>query len=188
MPSPVSIKHSEPHAHAIGWLSYCRAATPNVRAGGSGTVRLDMQNEFQPDVSLLIEPECGGQTRVSKEGYVEGAPELVVEVARSSVGIDLHDKLRAYLRNGVREYIVWRVDDGALDWFVLREGRYEPLAPAADGICRSEVFPGLWLDSAALLRGDFAAVRKAAEQGLASPEHAQFAARLQEAAAKAAQK
>jgi hypothetical protein len=108
---------------------------------------------------------------------------LVAEVARSSVSIDLHNKLNAYRRNGVREYIVWRVEDRTIDWFVLREGRYEPLAPSADGLHRSEVLPGLCLDAAALLRGDLMVVFQAVQRGLDSPEHAAFVSRLRQAAA-----
>jgi hypothetical protein len=108
---------------------------------------------------------------------LEGAPELVVEVAASTASYDLHDKLNAYRRNGVREYIVWRVGDGEVDWFVLRGGRYERLSPGGDGVHRSEVFPGLWLDTGALVRGDLARVHKVLDGGLASLEHATFATR-----------
>ena len=98
-------------------------------------------------------------------------------VAASSASYDLYDKLNAYRRNGVREYLAWRVDDRELDWFVLRGGRYERLAPGEDGIHRSEIFPGLWLDAATLVRGDLARVHAVLAEGLASPGHAAFAAR-----------
>jgi len=132
----------------------------------------------QPDAFLIIEAERGGQARIDDDGYVAGAPELIMEVAASSASYDLHDKMNAYRRNGVREYLVWRVFDAAIDWFVLREGRYEPLAPAADGITRSEVFPGLWLDAAALTRRDMASVVRVLQRGLASPEHTAFVEQL----------
>lgn len=109
-------------------------------------------------------------------------PELVAEVAASSVSYDLHDKLRSYQRNGVREYLVWRVWDSAIDWFVLREGQFEPLSPTGPGHYQSEIFPGLWLDLNALLRGDVARVLTVLQQGVASPEHAAFIASLQAAA------
>lgn len=182
MPSPVSNEHAEPHFNVIGWLAFYRAATPGISGGDNGTVRLDLDNEPQPDAFLRILAEHGGQSRVDEDGYVSEAPELVAEVARSSVSIDLHAKLNAYRRNGVREYLVWRVEDGTIDWFILREGRYEPLAAAADGLYRSEVLPGLWLDAAALLRGDLLAVFQVVQRGLDSPEHAAFVRRLQEAA------
>jgi Uma2 family endonuclease len=159
MPSPVSNEHAQPHFDVIGWLAYYRAATPGISGGDNGTLRLDLDNEPQPDAFLRILSEHGGQTRVDEDGYVSGAPELVAEVARSSVSIDLHTKLQAYRRNGVREYLVWRVEDRTLDWFILREGRFETLAPASDGLYRSEALPGLWLDAAALVRSS-AACRK----------------------------
>jgi Uma2 family endonuclease len=182
MPSPVSNEHAAPHFDLIGWLTHYLAATPGIAGGDNGTVRLDLDNEPQPDAFLRILAEHGGQSRVDQDGYISGAPELVAEVARSSVSIDLHNKLNAYRRNGVREYIVWRVEDRTIDWFVLREGRYEPLVPSADGLHRSEVLPGLWLDAAALLRGDLMAVFQAVQRGLDSPEHAAFVRRLRETA------
>ena len=133
----------------------------------------------QPDVLLMIDPARGGQARISDDDYVEGAPELVVEVASSSVSFDLHAKLNVYRRNNVREYVTWRVLDRAIDWLVLRAGRYEPLPPRRPRrYLRSEAFPGLWLDPAALLRGDLAAALDALRLGLASPDHAAFAERL----------
>ena len=146
-----------------------------MQGSDNGTVRLDLENEPQPDAFLRIAPECGGQSRNDDE-YVAGPPELIAEISVSSVSYDLHDKLRAYQRNGVREYLVWRVWDSAIDWFVLREGPFERLPPTEAGHYQSEVFPGLWLDLAALLRGDVAQVLAVLQQGIASPEHAAFVA------------
>ena len=126
--------------------------------------------------------EYGGRSEIGPDGYVEGAPELIVEVAASSASYDLHDKLRAYRRNGVQEYVVWRVLEGALDWLVLREERYERQEPDEGGVLRSEIFPGLWLNVEALLAGDMTAVLVTLQQGLASDEHAAFVARLRETA------
>jgi Uma2 family endonuclease len=181
VPSPVSEEHSEPHFNLIGWLAVYRSATPGLQGGDRGTIRLDLENEPQPDAFLRIRPEYGGQSRHSGR-YVGGAPELIAEVAASSASYDLHDKLRAYQRNGVVEYLVWRVWDRAIDWFALREGRYALLPLSPEGHYRSEVFPGLWLDPAALLRGDLAQVMAVLQQGLASTEHAEFVRRLREAA------
>ena len=179
VPSPVRHNaHSHPHIHLASWLGQYEASTPGVQAGDNGTVRLDLDNEPQPDALLFIDPACGGQARIGADDCIEGAPELVAEVASSSASYDLHVKLRVYRRNGVREYLVWRVLDHELDWFVLRAGQYERLPVDAEGLWRSEVFPGLWLDPAALLRGDLATVLAVVQRGLASPEHAAFVARL----------
>ena len=143
------------------------------------TVRLDLDTEVQPDVLLRLEQ--GGDSRIGADGYVEGAPELAVEVAASSASYDLHDKLRAYRRNGVQEYLVWRVLDRELDWFVLRDGAYQRLAADPAGILRSAAFPGLWLNVPALLARDLAAVLATLQAGLASPEHTAFVERLRAA-------
>jgi Uma2 family endonuclease len=179
VPSPVRHRqHGSPHAHLIGWLFQYTASTPGVEVGDNSSVRLDLDNEPQPDALLFIDPTCGGQVRISDDGIIEGAPELVAEVASSSVSYDLHAKLHVYRRSGVREYLVWRVLEQEIDWFVLRDGQYERLSLDAQGLVRSEVFPGLWLDPAALLRGDLATVLAVVQQGLASHEHDAFVTRL----------
>jgi Uma2 family endonuclease len=180
VPSPVRYHHhGAPHALLVGWLVQYAAGTPGVAVSDNSTVRLDLDNEPQPDALLLIDPACGDQARVSPDDYIEGSPELVAEVASSSVSYDLHAKLHVYRRNGVREYVVWRVLEQAIDWFVLRAGRYERLPVDANGLLRSEVFPGLWLDAAALVRGELATVLAIVQQGLGSPEHTAFVERLQ---------
>src|SRR5438552_2202490 len=141
---PVRLRrHGGPHAHVVGWLGTYEAGTPGVVVANNSTVRLDLDNETQPDALLLIVPALGGQAVISEDDYVEGAPEWVAEVASSSASYDLHAKLNVYRRNGVREYIVWRVLDREVDWFVLREGQYERLAADDAGWFRSTVFPGL---------------------------------------------
>jgi Uma2 family endonuclease len=178
--SPVRHRyHGRPHIHLLTWLGHYEAGTPGVEAGDNSTVQLGPTNTPQPDGLLFIQAEHGGQVKIDEEDYIVGAPDLVAEVAASSVSYDLHDKRNAYRRHGVREYIVWRVLDGQIDWFVLRNSRYKPLSVRADGTLRSTVFPGLWLDPAALLRGDLATVLAIVQQGLDSPEHATFKAQLQ---------
>jgi hypothetical protein len=92
----------------------------------------------------------------------------------------LHAKLNLYQRNGVREYLVWRVDDKEVDWFAQREGRFEPLPPSRQGTVESEVLPGLRLDVAALVSGNLPALFQVVMEGTATPSHAQFLKRLQE--------
>ncbi len=155
IPSAVPCRqHAEPHAHLIGWLGMYRAFTPGVEVGASGHVRLGANNMPQPDAMMFIRPERGGRVRISADDYVEGGPELVAEVSASSIPLDTGQKLQLYQRYDVQEYLVWRVPDREIDWFVRRGGQYERLTPDAAGTYRSEVFPGLWLDAAALVRGD----------------------------------
>jgi len=178
MPSPVRFEqHGRPHSDVITWLGVYRAATPGVLVGDNVTVRLDFENEVQPDALLRLEPEQGGRSRVTEDDYLEGPPELIVEITASSVSYDLHDKLRVYARNGVQEYLAVQMYEQRVDWFVLREGVYETLAPGEDGVLRSEVFPGLWLQPDALWSGDVAAMLAVLQEGLASSEHSVFVAR-----------
>jgi len=179
MPSPIHVAgHGRPHGQIMGWLVAYSAATPGVDLADNTTVRLDVDNEVQPDALLRLEPEAGGHSRISADDYVEGAPELIVEVASSSAAYDLHDKLHVYRRNGVQEYAVWQVLDERLDWFRLDEGRYVPVEPGPDGVIRSQVFPGLCLAVESLLDGDLAGVLAELQKGLAAPEHVAFVERL----------
>jgi Uma2 family endonuclease len=180
---PVSFAgHGSPHVDILTWVGTYRAATPGVGASDNGSVRLDLDNMPQPDGFMIILPKYGGQARIDEDDYLEGAPELIVEVAPSSVSYDLHDKLEVYRRDGVREYIVWRTFENEIDYFILRGSQYVRHAPDHAGRYRSEIFPGLWLDSKSLLNGDLAAVLNFLNQGISSAEHAEFAKRLQSAA------
>ena len=175
MASPVRArKHGKPHAAIIAWLSDYWVATPGTELMDNPTVRLDADNEPQPDACLRIEETAGGQSCITEDDYIEGAPELIVEVAASSASYDLHDKQQVYRRNGVQEYLVWRVLDEAFDWFVLKEGVYVELPVDSDGILRSHVFPGLWLAVVDLLAGNLAQVVASLKLGLESPEHQTF--------------
>ena len=183
MGSPVRMRsHGRPHAHVLTWLGTFESVTPGVFVADNASARLDLDNEPQPDALLMIEPSAGGQARIAEDDYIEGAPELVVEVASSSVSFDLHAKLNAYRRAGVREYVVWRVLDGAVDWLEQDGGRFAPRPAGQDGLHRSAIFPGLWLDAAAMLRGDLSAVLDGLRRGLDGPEHAAFVDRLRAAA------
>ncbi|MBN3898616.1 MAG: Uma2 family endonuclease [Nostoc sp. NOS(2021)] len=173
MASPLRItQHGEPHAAIMTWLGVYKALTSGVQLGDNCTVRLDADNEPQPDALLRI--EVGGQSNISEDGYVEGAPELIAEVAASTVSIDIHDKLKVYRRNQVQEYIVWRFQDRELDWFRLTEGKYILLDSNSEGIIKSEVFPGLWLDKEALKAFNLAKVIEIVQQGLTTVEHQNF--------------
>jgi Uma2 family endonuclease len=182
--SPMTFDHGCPNADVSGWLFLYMARTLGVRAAAAATVQLGPDDNPEPDASLLILPECGGQARIEGR-YITGAPELVVEVAYSSRAVDLHDKRLSYAEAGVREYVVVDLRGRTVHWLALREGRFEDVTPGEDGLHRSEVFPGLWLDPQALVAGDAARLLAVAERGTASPEHAVFAARLAEARQKA---
>jgi Uma2 family endonuclease len=175
MPSPVRAeKHAGPHIRLATWLGTYASETPGTDCFDNSTVRLDLDNEPQPDLVLIKRPSKGGQARISEDDYIEGAPELAVEIVSSSHAYDLHQKKGAYRRNGVREYLAWVTDENRLLWWELREGEYQEIASPAEGLLKSGVFPGLWLDAEALLHGDMKAVLAALQRGLESEEHRDF--------------
>ncbi|WP_198804827.1 Uma2 family endonuclease [Leptolyngbya sp. BL0902] len=171
-------QHAEPHSRIHGWVWTYQVMTPGLSLGIEPTVRLDWNNELQPDVVLLINEAAGGQTRVDADGYLEGTPELVIEIAASSAAIDLGAKKQAYRRNGVAEYLVWQAFEQKIDWYHLTEGDYQPLPIDNEGVIRSQRFPGLWLATGAILSGDMAQVLTVLQRGLRSPEHQAFVAQL----------
>ncbi|MGH2416612.1 MAG: Uma2 family endonuclease, partial [Microcystaceae cyanobacterium] len=179
MPAALRFKsHGQPHGWILAWLGTYEAITPGVALGVEPTVRLDLDNEPQPDAVLLIDEEAGGQAHLSDDDYLEGAPELIVEIAASSAAIDLHAKKQAYRRNGVKEYIVWQVLDRQLSWFYLERGKYLEFSADTAGILRSQVFPGLWLALEELLAGNMQQVLAVLQMGLQSPEYAVFVQQL----------
>lgn len=171
-------QHGLPHSRVMTWLGVYQALTPGVDLSVEPTVRLDLDNEPQPDVVFFIEPEAGGQIQLSEDGYIEGTPELIVEIAASSVAIDMGSKKQVYRRNGVREYIVWQSYENQLAWFQLVEGDYQLLIPDERGIIRSEVFPGLWLAVNSLLAKDMVPVLEVLQVGVQSSEHQGFVQQL----------
>jgi Uma2 family endonuclease len=172
MPAALRFRsHGQPHARILTWLGNYEVLTPGVELAVEPTVRLDFDNEPQPDAVLIITPEAGGQTRISEDDYIEGAPELVVEIAASSAAIDLHGKKHAYRRNGVKEYIVWQVLEQKLTWFYLEKGEYLELVADENGILKSRLFPGLWLAVNELLTGKMSDVLQVLQAGLQSREH-----------------
>jgi Uma2 family endonuclease len=175
--SPVRTFHGNPHFNLITWLGGYSVATPGVSGSDNTTTRLDMDNEPQPDALLRI--EVGGTSTISDDGYIEGAPELIAEIATSSAAIDLGAKQNAYRRNGVQEYLVWQTFENRLSWFRLQAEEYVLVEPDAEGIIRSSVFPGLWLAAPALLEGRMIEVLNVLQAGLADPAHQAFVEELE---------
>ncbi len=166
MPSPVRTKsHAEPHAHLIMWLGTYKAGRPEVLLADNATVRLDNDNVIQPDALLRLPEECGGKSRISEDDYIEGAPELIAEVTNSSASYDLHNKMEVCRRNGVSEYLVWLVKVNEFRWHVLTDGKYKRLQPDIRGIISSTVFPGLRLDTQAMLTGEISRVIQVVHHG-----------------------
>ncbi len=173
--------HAEPHSRLVTWLGTYAAFTPGTYSGIEPTIRLDLDNEPQPDAVLIVDEAAGGQAKITADGYLEGTPELVAEIAASSVAIDLGSKLQAYRRNGIAEYLVWQSFEQQLVWYRLVEGEYQRLQPNAEGIICSQVFPGLWLAVDALLTNQMGRVLEVLQDGLRSPAHAAFVQQLSSA-------
>lgn len=177
MPSPVRLSsHAEPHFNLNTWLGYYASATPICVGADNATTRLDIDNEPQPDAILFIRPELGGTVRISQDDYVAGPPEFVAEISSTTVAYDRGPKLRTFLRHQVSEYLIWRVNDDLFEWYALVDSDYQRLQPDGLGIVRSQVFPGLWLDTAAMLAGNLARVIDCVREGISSEEHRQFLA------------
>jgi Uma2 family endonuclease len=179
MASPLRWLHGNYHPKLAYALEHYAAATPGVELGDNTTTILDEESEPQPDLELRILAECGGNSRVNADGYVEGPPELVAEIAHSTRAIDLHQKRDDYERTGVLEYVVLCIEEAELRWFHFPSG--EELRPTRQGVHRSRVFPGLWIDRGALLDRDSRRLAAVVDQGLARREHAAFVKRLQAA-------
>jgi Uma2 family endonuclease len=179
MASPLRVFHGSYHPDlgAPFWLY--AAATPGTELLDNTTTILGEENEPQPDLSLRILSEWGGQAIVNPQGYLQGASELLAEIAHSSRSFDMYEKRTAYQQAGAKEYVVLCIEDKELHWFDFRAGR--PIKPDRNGIFRSRVFPGLWIDGPALIHQDRQRLITAIQQGLASREHAAFVKRLEAA-------
>ncbi len=171
--------HGRPHYRMISWLGVYESETPGTEGGDNSTLQLDLDNDPQPDVYLLIDPKCGGQCEFTEDDYIAHGPELIVEVSASSASRDLHQKFHAYRRNGVKEYVVWKTLENEIVWFRLENDVYVEVEPSTDGIFKSEVFPGLWLDTRAMISGDLKGVLTKLREGIATEEHAAFVKHLE---------
>jgi Uma2 family endonuclease len=174
MPPPVGPGHGDSHycLNTVGGVY--QAATVGVQGSDNATTILGPKSEPQPDFHMRLLPESGGRVHI-RAGFLAGPPELVVEVADSSKTIDLNAKRRDYRRAGVLEYLVLLVSEQTIRAFA---DAGEELTTDADGIYRSRVFPGLWLDPVAIIAGDTRRALRTLNKGLKSPEHTAFVKRL----------
>lgn len=178
MASPQKNPHSRWHPRVIRWLDEYEEATPGIELLLNATDILGPDSELQSDACLIILEEFGGQTWEDDEDYLHGPAELVVEVASATESIDLNRKKKEFEKAGVKEYLVIALRMKKVFWFIRRRGKFIELKPDVDGIYRSQVFPGLWLDVEALLRHDRKALLRVLREGLASPAHAAFVAKM----------
>ena len=185
MPAALGRPHGRAHAKLLQWLLTYEDATPGVEAYDNTTTILGGASQSQPDVCLIVLPDKGGQVRFTDgttedEQYLKGAPEFIGEIASSTESYDLHSKKRDYERAGVKEYLVVALRQKQVFWFANQNGRLHEIPRGQDGIYRSEVFPGLWLDPTALLALDGQRLMAVLKEGVSSPEHAAFVKSLAE--------
>lgn len=181
-PSPLGVDHSDAQAHLIAVFLAYAGGTPGLQAGDNATTILGREDEVQPDLFLRIRPQYGGQSRdiVSKGKFlkqkgvrfIEGAPELLAEVCHTSRAIDLHLKKKRYIIAGVLEYLVVCLNPQKIYWFDLKN--QTELTVGGDGILRSIVYPGLWLDTGALFRCDYATLMDRIAAGMRTAEYEEF--------------
>ena len=174
--SPLKRRHGTSHL-PLGTLFFAYASqTTGVEAGDNTTILLGDAGEPQPDLLLRILPEYGGQSRTTQDDYIQGAPELVAEIAHSSRAVDLHGKYEDYRKYGVQEYLVLCLKEQQLRWFDLPADR--ELSADADGVIRIRTFPGLWIDVKALLNRDYKRMMSTLQQGMATGQYAEFVKQL----------
>jgi Uma2 family endonuclease len=184
MASPQKYPHGKGQQLVSHWLGAYAEATSGTDALSNNTQILGPDSEPEPDGCLFVLPEYGGQVYIDKNEYLNGPPDLIVEVSSATESIDLNRKKRDYEKAGVREYVVLALRMRRAFWFIRQRGKYRELQLTADGIFRSRIFPGLWLDAQGILRGDRRRVLATLRHGLATPEHAAFVAKLRTQASK----
>lgn len=172
MPSPLSVPHSRFDGRAHSLLGYygLRSGVCEIFPNATWILR---GSAPQPDLAVALSPEYGGKMEAAPRDLATGLPELVVEVCRSSRSYDLGPKLALYQRGGVPEYLAILVEERRFEWRILDQGHYR-LMEASDGIFRSRILPGLWIDEPAFWRADGSRLLAVVDQGLTSPEFLEF--------------
>jgi Uma2 family endonuclease len=166
--------HGRSHGKLIHWLHEYEDATPGVEAFDNTTMIMGPRSEPQPDAALIIRPGLGGQMQLSTDGYLVGSPELTAEVADSTEAFDLHIRKRDYEQASVQEYLVVALRRQKVFWFRREGEQFVELTPCEDGILRSQVFPGLWLDPQALLALDGKRLLAVLHDGVSTAQHQAF--------------
>ena len=177
MPSPLSNVHGDFHARVCVWLGNYVMVTPGCLLVTSVTWLMTDTSVPQPDLALKILAEYGGKSWMEGE-YPGGAPELIVEISHTTGSRDSGVKQRLYERSGVREYLIVKTKKRQISWNELVEGKYREIQPGEDGLLRSRVFPGLWLNTTALWNCDYGGLYAGVQQGASIPEHAEFVDKL----------
>jgi hypothetical protein len=178
IPKPVRLRR-RPRLSLSVWLGAYEAETEGVQIAMHATNILIDRNETHPYQTVIVDPALGGRTSINADDFVEGGAELLVEIAERSCSLPYHKKFEQYQKANVREYIIVNLESRNFNWFTNTANGFQPIKPNADGIMKSRVLPGLWLDREATLNDNNKRVRAVLDSGLASPEHAKFVTKLQ---------
>ncbi|MBI2761360.1 MAG: Uma2 family endonuclease [Chloroflexi bacterium] len=154
----VPAAHGTAHAHLGGWFGVYAAGHRDVEVSIRPSLIISDDSEVQPDVVMFRTIGARTRMRHTPDGYLEGTPDLIAEIAMSDAAYDFYDKKEVYRAAGVPEYIVWDSYNNRLRWFRLRIGAFEVVTPSSGGFVESAIFPGLRLNVPALLADDMAAV------------------------------
>jgi Uma2 family endonuclease len=101
-------------------------------------VRLSRHNSVQPDIVFISRERL----HIQRRQYIDGAPNLVIEVLSDRTrGIDLVRKRALYAMAGVAEYWIADLTNRTLLVLTLVEGDYVEVEQR-DGVARSLVVPG----------------------------------------------
>jgi Uma2 family endonuclease len=175
-PSPVSYSHARNDNMFHDLITQYAKKSKLAEVAPNATVILSEDDEVQPDVLLRLPEELGGRSRLVGK-FLEGAPELVAEIAYSSRAIDLHLKKQRYAKAGVIEYLVFCIEPKKLHWFRLQEEK--GIKRNGDGTFCSKVFPGLWINEPALIEANSERADEILAEGLNSEEFNDFKNQLQ---------
>ena len=142
MASPASLDHATMQQFLITTLSnFVNTHRLGMVLGENAAYRLNEDNVYQPDVSFL----SNARLHLAGEVYVDGAPDLAVEITSpSSRRYDAFEKRINYARAGVQEY--WLVDpiERSVALYVLEQAQFVRVQPDNDRLA-SRVLPGYWL-------------------------------------------
>jgi len=179
MPSAVSLPHGDFDRLAGSVFGYYRLRS-GICSGSTNATWLMRESAPQPDLALYLQPEYGGQTKIGPRKLGSGIPELTVEVCISSRSYDLGPKLALNERVGVPEYLAILTEEKRFEWRTLVQDSYQFLQPD-NGVFRSRILPGLWIDEPAFWRADGPRLLTVLEDGMDSPEFLEFKRKLKPA-------
>ncbi len=116
-----------------GKLGQVLTAPIDVRLG-------ELADPVQPDILFIRQERLG----IIQEGWIEGAPDLIVEILSPGNWLDdRRIKYRVYAQAGVTEYWIVDPDRREIEIFVLRRGDYMLLGRFSSGeVASSEVIAG----------------------------------------------